>query len=153
MSFLQGLDVVSYMIQSGRYENGLICSSDITSGGINYSDEKSCPLFGDGASAMVIQKDSSGKSGIITSHSETFSRGSHFSEIRGGGSRLHPIRYNEKNHGEFLYELHGTDMARLVFQEVDGFFERAFNPIGMDLESVVKDVSGIAMHQVVESHS
>jgi 3-oxoacyl-[acyl-carrier-protein] synthase-3 len=100
---------------------------------------------------MVIQKSRDGTSRIITSHSETFSRGSHFSEIRGGGNKLHPIKYTEKNHRDFLYELHGRDMGRLVFQELDGFLFRAFSPIGMKAEEVIEDVSGVAMHQVSPS--
>jgi 3-oxoacyl-[acyl-carrier-protein] synthase III len=148
MSFLQGLDVVSYMINHGRYNNALICSSDITSGGINYGDIKSCPLFGDGASAMIITKDNTNMSGIITSNSETYSKGSHFSEIRGGGNKLHPITYNSKNHNDFIYELHGTEMAKLVFKEADGFLNRTFDKINMDFKEVVDDVSVVIPHQV-----
>jgi len=151
MSFLQGLEVISYMIEHGKYDNALICSSDITSIGINYEDLKSCPLFGDGASAMVVSKDMSKNSGIITSHSETYSEGSHFSEIRGGGTKLMSIKYNEKNHKDFIYELHGTDMGKLVFKKSKKFLKRTFDAIDMTLEDVVNDVSAIVPHQVSPS--
>lgn len=151
MSFLQGLDVVSYMVDKGRYNNALICSSDITSEGINFKDLKSCPLFGDGASAIIISKDESNNSGIITSHSETYSKGAHFSEIRGGGNKLHPMKYNRDNHYEYIYELHGTDMGKLVFKECEDFLDRAFKKIDKNLEQVVDDVSVVVPHQVSPS--
>ena len=151
MSFLQGLDVISYMMQLKRYKTALVCSADITSGGINYTDLKSCPLFGDGAAAMVVTMDDTGNSGIITSHFETYSNGAHLSEIRGGGTKLHPMNYNAKNHSNFIYELHGIDMAKLVFKEAGGFIERALNPIGMNFKQVIDDIAILVPHQVSPS--
>jgi 3-oxoacyl-[acyl-carrier-protein] synthase-3 len=151
MSFLQGLDVISSMMQLRRYNLALICSADITSGGINYTDLKSCPLFSDGAAAMVVTMDNTGNSGVITSHFETYSKGAHLSEIKGGGTKLHPMKYNAKNHYDFIYELHGIEMAKVVFAASEDFFERALNPIGMNLAQVIDDMTILVPHQVSPS--
>lgn len=148
MSFLQGLDIVSYMIEYGRYNTALICSSEVNSVGINYNDLKSCPLFGDGASAMVVAKDEYGESGIIHSHIETYSGGAHLSEIRAGGNKLPAMRYNKDNHNDYVYELHGRDMGDFIFKKMDGFIERALKPLKMNFNQLIHDCSVVIPHQV-----
>lgn len=151
MSFLQGLDVVSYMIESGRYDTALICSSDITSVALDFNDVKSAPLLGDGAAAMVVSRDISGESGIYVSHKETFSKGAQFSVIKGGGSLYPPYNYSEETKDNYLYKLQGSKMGKLVFGEVDGFFKRSLENTDMSLRDVVKDVKAIVPHQVSPS--
>ncbi|MFH1174170.1 MAG: 3-oxoacyl-[acyl-carrier-protein] synthase III C-terminal domain-containing protein [archaeon] len=151
MSFLQGLDTISYMLEHGRYTTALVCSSDITSVGINRKDIKSAPLFGDGAAALVLRKDETGSSGIYLSHIETFSRGAHLSEIRGGGNKLTAMEYSNETHDNFVYELHGTAMGRVVFEECKGFFARALKDHHIALKEIVEEVKAIIPHQVSPS--
>lgn len=54
LSFVTGLDVMSYMVAAGRYRHVLLVSSEIASVGLNWAEKESAALFGDGAAAAVI---------------------------------------------------------------------------------------------------
>ena len=54
LSFLNGLDVISYMVDAGRYRRVLLVATEIASAGLNWSDKESAALFGDGAAAVII---------------------------------------------------------------------------------------------------
>lgn len=66
LSFLVGLDVMSYMVEAGRYRNVLLVATEIASAGLNWEDKESSALFGDGAAAVVIGPAEAGDaSGIL----------------------------------------------------------------------------------------
>jgi 3-oxoacyl-[acyl-carrier-protein] synthase-3 len=98
LSFVVAFDLMSYLISAGRYNNVAIVSTEISSVGLNWEDEESSMLFGDGATAVIIGKSNHYKeSKIISSSIITISEGAHFSEIYGGGTKLSPHEYNAKN--------------------------------------------------------
>ena len=100
LSFITALDTISYAIECGRYKNVVIISSEISSVGLNWGQNESSILFGDGAAAVVITKGDHSSS-IIASHMETYSSGAHLSEIRGGGTMIHPREYSEERKEDF----------------------------------------------------
>ncbi|MBI5803651.1 beta-ketoacyl-ACP synthase III [Candidatus Pacearchaeota archaeon] len=153
MSFFTALNIIADSIELGRYRNALIVSTDITSVGVDWSDLTNFPLFGDGAAAVVIDKDPEGNSKIILAHSETHSRYAHLSQIKGGGNRFHPENYSEETAKDFRYEMHGKEMGKAMFKEFgkgeEGtFLNRAFSKIDKGLEEIVERVKAIIPHQV-----
>ena len=59
LSFITALDTISYAIECRRYKNVVIISSEISSVGLNWGQNESSILFGDGAAAVVITKGAS----------------------------------------------------------------------------------------------
>jgi 3-oxoacyl-[acyl-carrier-protein] synthase-3 len=53
--FIFGLVTASQFIRTGVYQNILLVSADILSRWVNWSDRRTCILFGDGAGAVVLQ--------------------------------------------------------------------------------------------------
>jgi 3-oxoacyl-[acyl-carrier-protein] synthase III len=148
MSFLEGLNQISYQVHLGVYETALICSSDITSRGLNYKDVMSYPLFSDGSGAIVLTKDKTKKSKIISYHHETYPEAAHYSEIIGGGNKIPPTDITEENRDLFKYSLKGQDMSKFGKKVLPDFFERAYGKIGKSLKDVVEEVVAIIPHQV-----
>lgn len=71
LSFLVGLDLMSYMVDAGRYKNVLLVATEIASVGLNWQDKESSALFGDGAAAVVIGPSGEGiPHGSFTPHSK-----------------------------------------------------------------------------------
>ncbi len=64
--FLYALTVGSSFIECGRYHNVLVVGADKMSSIVNYDDRNTCILFGDGAGAVLLTKDTGG-SGILQS--------------------------------------------------------------------------------------
>ena len=53
--FIYTLDVASSMIQSGRYKKIIVIGADKMSSVTDYKDRATCPLFGDGAGAVLLE--------------------------------------------------------------------------------------------------
>lgn len=58
--FLFGLVTAAQFIRTGVYKNVLVIGADILSRWVDWSDRRTCVLFGDGAGAVVMQATDSG---------------------------------------------------------------------------------------------
>lgn len=117
MSFLSGLDTVSYMIDAGRFNRVLFVSSEVASIGINYRHLESASLFGDGAVAVLVEK-SDGESGIIGAQMKIYPEGADHCRILGGGSKYPPMpgMYTEEDCLKFKFEMNGKAVFKLASQ-------------------------------------
>ncbi|BAU27725.1 3-oxoacyl-[acyl-carrier-protein] synthase-3 [Aneurinibacillus soli] len=150
LSFVTALDAMSYLVHAGRYERMVIVSTEIASVGLNWSHKESCVLFGDGAVAVVIGRTPAGESSrVLTSHMETYSKGAHLSEIRGGGSMIHPREYVQGREEDFVFDMDGRAIFRLTSKLIDGYVERLFAGTGLTMNTfdlvIPHQASGMAM--------
>jgi 3-oxoacyl-[acyl-carrier-protein] synthase-3 len=53
--FLYGLETAAGLIASGRHKKIILVGGDKMSSMVNYSDRATCPIFGDGAAAVMIE--------------------------------------------------------------------------------------------------
>lgn len=53
--FLTGLSVADTMLRSGSFKRGLVIGSDIFSSILDWTDRRTCVLFGDGSGAAVVE--------------------------------------------------------------------------------------------------
>ncbi len=85
--FLYGYALADQMIQSGAYKNILVVGAEILSRYVDYTDRRTCILFGDGAGAAIISRSDS-KNSKVYSH-KLCSNGEHgeLLTIQGGGSQ------------------------------------------------------------------
>ncbi|WP_312473411.1 beta-ketoacyl-ACP synthase III [Neobacillus sp.] len=142
LSFVTALDMISYAIHAGRYKNVLVISSEISSVGINWRQGESSILFGDGAVAVVLTK-SEDTSGILSSHMETYSAGAHLSEIRGGGTKIHPREHSEKTKNDFLFDMDGRAIFKLSSKLIPSFIEKLFKNTNLSMN----DINMVVPHQ------
>ena len=150
LSFVTALDVMSAAMAAGVYKRVLIVSTEISSVGLNWEQKESSILFGDGAAAAVIglAPDSS-SSRILCSRMETYSKGAHYSEIRGGGTLIHPSEYGKGNESDFMFDMDGRKLFRMTSQLLEGFIERVLSNTTISLSEIKAVVphqaSGMAM--------
>ena len=52
--FLFGLELGANLIRSGRYKKVIVCGADKLSSIVDYTDRSTCPIFGDGAGAVLL---------------------------------------------------------------------------------------------------
>ncbi|MGG4495098.1 beta-ketoacyl-ACP synthase III [Brevibacillus reuszeri] len=125
LSFVTALDLMSCSMAMGIYERVLIVSTEISSVGLNWEQKESCILFGDGAAAVVIGRTPDTETArIIGSSMKTYSEGAHYSEIRGGGTQLHPSQYAQGREADFTFDMDGRKIFRLTSQRITGFVEQ-----------------------------
>lgn len=150
LSFVTAMDVISCSMTLGMYERVLIVSSEIASVGLNWQQKESCVLFGDGAAAVVIGRTPATEtSRICGSSMQTFSEGAHYSEIRGGGTMLHPSQYARGREADFSFDMDGRKIFRLTSQRITGFVGGLLSSVSLKIEElkvvIPHQASGMAM--------
>lgn len=143
LSFITALDMISYAMIAGRYKNVLIISSEVSSIGLDWGQNESSILFGDGAVAVVVTHSPDSNSKLISSHIETYSSGAHLSEIRGGGTMLHAKHHKEENKSDYLFDMNGRAIFKLSSKLMPAFSEKLF--LGTQL--AIKDMNLVVPHQ------
>ena len=84
--FIYSLDVATSMIQSGRYKKIILIGADKMSSVTDYKDRSTCPLFGDGAGAVLLEATEEEGLGLEDSYLRTDGLGLPFLHMKAGGS-------------------------------------------------------------------
>jgi 3-oxoacyl-[acyl-carrier-protein] synthase III len=137
LSFLVGLDTLSYLVESGRYRNVMIVSSDIATFSLDWSTLGESAIFGDGAAAALIRKNAEGEvSCILSSRIETYAKGVDHCHIKAGGSRYHPRRLSESIDPLALFHMDGPRLFRTVSRELPRFVTKLLDDAGLTSEQL-----------------
>lgn len=142
-SFISALDIMSYLIEAGRYNKVLIVASEKASVGLNEKQKESYELFADGACAMIIQKSNDSEKGVIYSIQQTWSEGAHSTEIRGGGNLLPGMKFSEEKKADYLFDMKGKEVLLLAARKLPKFFENMFKESGL----TISDIDMVVPHQ------
>lgn len=65
--FIYGVAIAQQFLEAGRYKNALIIGAETLTKITDWTDRRSCVLFGDGAGAVVLERRKDGCRGIIYS--------------------------------------------------------------------------------------
>ena len=87
--FLYAMDTASAMIQSGRYKRIIVIGADKMSSMVDYTDRATCPIFGDGAAAVLVEPTTEDL-GWKDSYLRTDGKGLPFLCMKAGGSVCPP---------------------------------------------------------------
>ena len=95
--FLYGMTTAATYIESGRYKKILLIGADKMSSIVDYTDRKTCIIFGDGAGAVLFEP-SENEFGFEDSYLRSNGLGRESLNIKAGGS-LHPFDENTFEEG------------------------------------------------------
>lgn len=101
--FLYALDVASGLIQSGRHKKVIVVGADKMSSIVDYSDRATCPIFGDGAAAVMMEATNE-EYGVLDTILRTDGKGLPFLHMKAGGSVCPPSYFSVDNHMHFIYQ-------------------------------------------------
>ena len=102
--FLYTLDVAAGMIQSGRYKKIIVVGADKMSSIVDYQDRQTCPLFGDGAAAVLVEATEEENIGVMDSHFRTDGKGLPFLHLKAGGSVCPPSHFTVDHRLHYLFQ-------------------------------------------------
>ena len=102
--FLYTLDVAAGMIQSGRYKRIIVIGADKMSSIVDYQDRQTCPLFGDGAAAILLEATEEENIGVMDNHYRTDGKGLPFLHLKAGGSVCPPSHFTVDYRLHYLYQ-------------------------------------------------
>lgn len=102
--FLYTLDVAAGLIQSGRYKKIIVIGADKMSSIVDYQDRQTCPLFGDGAAAVLLEATTEEKIGVMDSYFRTDGKGLPFLHLKAGGSVCPPSHFTVDHRLHYLFQ-------------------------------------------------
>ncbi|MBP7370305.1 MAG: beta-ketoacyl-ACP synthase 3 [Arenimonas sp.] len=141
LSFVTALDLIACAITAGRYRKILIVSSEIPSAGLNWKDQDTAALFGDGAAAVVVGMCTpEDGSQYIAGHMETYSEGLEFCQVRSCGTRIRIEDGIDAFIAGAYFEMSGKATYRLAAKHLPGFIERLFRRANISIEEIQKFV-------------
>ena len=102
--FLYALDNAACMIESGRYKKVIVIGADKMSSMVDYTDRATCPLFGDGAGAVLVEATEEEDVGYMDSYFRTEGKGLPFLHMKAGGSVCPPSHFTVDHRLHYLYQ-------------------------------------------------
>jgi len=120
--FVFALTTGAKFIESGQYKKVIVLGADMMSSITNYKDRTTCPLFGDGAGAVLLEPTTEDL-GIIDHINRVDGSGSSFLQIKSGGS-LRPASnetvYNDEHfvsqEGQTVFKSAVSNMADVAIE-------------------------------------
>ena len=101
--FVYALTIGSQFIETGKYKKIIIVGADKMSAIVDYTDRKTCILFGDGAGAVLLEPDTDGY-GIHDSIIRSNGIGYPYLHQKAGGSRYPPTHETIDNGWHHVYQ-------------------------------------------------
>lgn len=101
--FIFGLEVASRMIETGAYKKVVLVGADMMSAITDYTDRTTCPLFGDGAGAVLLEPTTE-DFGVMDRILGTDGSGGKYLHMKAGGSLKPPSHETVDNKEHFVYQ-------------------------------------------------
>ena len=144
LSFVTGLDTISYAVAAGRYGRVLLVASELPSLGVNAQEPEAYSLFGDAAAAAVLAPAGPGEnSRLLGARLETYPSGADHCQLYGGAGRLPAYHYNSVDPSRYLFHMDGKKIFRQASAVMPGFVERLLTVAGVSL----RDIDLVVPHQ------
>ena len=116
LSFITAINVAASFIENKSYSKILIVSSDRGTRGRNFNEPESAALLGDAAAAVYLEP-SDNSSGLIDFEMSSWPKGANLTEVRGGGTNLHPQDEATKDEDN-LFSMNGPEVFKYSLPKV-----------------------------------
>lgn len=101
--FLYAMEIGANLIRSGRYRRIILCGGDHMSSMTNYEDRNTCPIFGDGAAAVMMEATEE-EVGLMDGLYHVDGRGYQNLHMAAGGSASMPTHETVDQRQHFVYQ-------------------------------------------------
>ena len=132
--FLYALEVAASMIVSGRHKKIIVVGGDKMSSMVNYGDRSTCPIFGDGAAAVLLEGTKE-EVGIVDSILRADGRGLPFLHMKAGGSVCPPSHFTVANHMHYIYQ-EGKTVFKYAVSNMSGITAALADRNGLAKENI-----------------
>ncbi len=101
--FIFALTTGASFIESGKYKKVIIVGADMMSAITDYTDRSTCPLFGDGAAAVMLEPTTE-DIGVVDHMNHTDGKGRHYLQVKAGGSKFPASIESVNNREHFVHQ-------------------------------------------------
>ena len=151
LSFMVALNIAANFINSNQYKRILIVSSDRGTIGRNYNEPESAALLGDAAAAVYIES-ADDHSGMVNYSMETFPEGAQHTEVRGGGTALHPEN-PKTTYTDNLFTMNGPKVYRMAFQKIYSRIKKDLSILNIKQRDIDLVIPHQASGKAIEAYS
>ena len=101
--WLYAMDQAACMVESGRYKKVVVIGADKMSSVVDYTDRQTCPIFGDGAAATLVEATTEDL-GWQDSYLRTDGQGLPFLCLKAGGSVTPPSYFTLEHKMHYVHQ-------------------------------------------------
>ena len=141
-AFLFALDCGSKYIATGLYRKVIVVGADKMSSIVDYTDRKTCIIFGDGAGAVLLEPDKDSKYGVLDSILKVDGTGAEYLKMVAGGS-LNPATINTVKMGSHFMYQDGKTVFKFAVTKMADVSEEIMNKNNLTAD----DVKWLVPHQ------
>jgi 3-oxoacyl-[acyl-carrier-protein] synthase-3 len=148
--FVYGLHVVQQFMENGRIEKALVIGAETLTKITNWKDRSSCILFGDGAGAVVLEKKTDGRRGII--YSTLGADGEYWEALncKAYGSR-YPAKNPLEDHDMTLMQIKGREVYQQAVRRIVDSVNDCLNHCGLTVDDLKMVISHQMNARIIES--
>ena len=141
--FLYGLSIVQQFIESGRIKNALVIGAETLTKITDWTDRSSCILFGDGAGAMVLERNRDGRKGIV--YSTMHSDGDRWEALncQAYGSR-YPVDKKLDDPKKVYMQIKGREVYQQAIRRITETVNNCLDTCNLSID----DISMLVSHQM-----
>ncbi|MGL5261956.1 MAG: beta-ketoacyl-ACP synthase III [Bacteroides sp.] len=132
--FLYAMETAANFIRSGRYKKIIIVGADKMSSMVDYSDRATCPIFGDGAAAFMLEPTTE-EYGILDARLRTDGKGLPFLHMKAGGSVCPPSYFTVDNKMHYIYQ-EGRTVFRYAVSNMSNISAEIAERNGLDSSNI-----------------
>lgn len=139
--FVYAVETADSFIKSGKYKKILVIGADTYSKILDFQDKTTSPLFGDGASAVILGATSE-KEGILATFIKSDGTGWELIQVPSSGSRK-PVTAETIAAGETTFKMAGKSVFVFATEVIPAIIEDVTNKAGI----AISDLDYIIPHQ------
>ncbi len=110
------LNVINGLFASRAFDRVVLVASESGTGGLNLQQPESAGLMGDGAAAIVLQREETTEQ-LVFAH-ETYSDFIDLCKVEGGGHKLPVFEYADERKADYLFSMDGPAVFRVALKHL-----------------------------------
>ncbi len=147
--FIYGLAMAAQGISTGAYDHALVIGAETISRIVDWSDRRTCVLFGDGAGAVLLGV-SSAPGGILATSLGADGSGAELLILPAGGSR-HPVTPETAANGMHYLQMDGRQVFRFATRIVPQAIRDVLDRAKLDLNHLELVIPHQANQRIIEA--
>jgi 3-oxoacyl-[acyl-carrier-protein] synthase III len=147
--FLYGVSLADSMIRTGQVRHAVVVGAEILTQYVDYTDRKTCVLFGDGAGAAVLGPVENGR-GILASKIKSDGRYEEQLFSPGGGTRKKPTAETLAA-GDHYFKMRGNELFKVAVRSMAEISREVLEQAGAKSDDISLFIPHQANQRITEA--